>query len=373
MITYRPSAWTRPITFCPRGAWKEALESYQAASNLFEEIGEVEWVALAKRRRADLVSNLFPTSTFLKALEGVAALERRLGDHIGLSNVLVQQALALLASGDYHLAATKLREALSESEAVGEVPQPQYLVVRGLLALAQGELESVRNAIGTLRTGPNPSEWGALDMEAESFWELDRFQELREVLEKQNKLAATMGAGLGVTFIQSRLCELSCEEGRPREGLECFAQHPLPVGMGTRQPPDYGPTACRYLAGDLEAAERSAVQAQEAAQWRGIYSVRIIARAYLMRIRAARGETAKAIAGLRADLTEAEGKGAKSVAFEVALALGDVELREGRPEGRAHLLKLEQEARSREFFRIARLAREALDQHPASPAARPPH
>jgi hypothetical protein len=42
----------------------------------------------------------------------------------------------------------------------------------------------------------------------------------------------------------------------------------------------------------------------------------------------------------------------------------------GRPEGRARLLKLEEEARSREFLRIARLAREALDQKPVASAPR---
>jgi len=45
----------------------------------------------------------------------------------------------------------------------------------------------------------------------------------------------------------------------------------------------------------------------------------------------------------------------------VALRLGEVELRAGRPEGRPRLLKLVQEAQSKEFFLDARLAREALD------------
>jgi len=53
--------------------------------------------------------------------------------------------------------------------------------------------------------------------------------------------------------------------------------------------------------------------------------------------------------------------GNRRLDFEVALALGEVELRAGRPEGRTRLLKLEQEAKSREFFRIARLAREARE------------
>ena len=51
-------------------------------------------------------------------------------------------------------------------------------------------------------------------------------------------------------------------------------------------------------------------------------------------------------------------------ALNIALALGDAELRARRPEGRPRLLRLEQEASSREYFRIARLARELLDRKP---------
>ena len=71
---------------------------------------------------------------------------------------------------------------------------------------------------------------------------------------------------------------------------------------------------------------------------------------------------------LRADLAEVESKHHKRLAFETALALGAAELRAGRLEGRMRLAKLEQEAKSREFFRISRLAREALDQEATASA-----
>jgi hypothetical protein len=54
------------------------------------------------------------------------------------------------------------------------------------------------------------------------------------------------------------------------------------------------------------------------------------------------------------------------MAFEAALALGEVELRAGRSEGCARLANLEQDAKSKEFYRVARLAREALDGRPAA-------
>jgi hypothetical protein len=50
----------------------------------------------------------------------------------------------------------------------------------------------------------------------------------------------------------------------------------------------------------------------------------------------------------------------------VALAPGEVEVRAGRLERRPRHLKLEQETKAKEFFRIARLAREALDGNSAA-------
>lgn len=110
----------------------------------------------------------------------------------------------------------------------------------------------------------------------------------------------------------------------------------------------------------------SAVEAlAEARRW-GNCERRVLANVYLMRVRGARSETAHAIASLRADLADAEGKGAKSMAFEVALAPGEVEVRAGRLERRPRPLKLEQETKAKEFFRIARLACEALDGNSAA-------
>jgi hypothetical protein len=124
---------------------------------------------------------------------------------------------------------------------------------------------------------------------------------------------------------------------------------------------------CRLAVGDFDGAERAALEARTLAQRLEYFAWRRLTNAFLMRARAARGEIAQAIASLRADLADAESKKDKEVGFEVALALGEVEVRAGRSVGRTRLLNLEQEARSREFFRIARLAREALEAKRAAP------
>jgi len=54
-------------------------------------------------------------------------------------------------------------------------------------------------------------------------------------------------------------------------------------------------------------------------------------------------------------------RGAKGLAFELALALRSIELEARLPKRRRRLLKLEQDAGSAQYDRVARLAREALD------------
>lgn len=317
-----------------------------------------------------LVETYSPPTTSLKFLEENAALYRKLGDRATLHFTLARESRVLWFSGDLDLAATKLREAARESEAIGEPPGEQYLLFKGNLALSQADLEGVRNAVHLLETSPRKQE-DYLDLEAAAFIEEDRLPEARETLEKLRSWYEVNGRENSVLGVQRALCALFCEEGRPREALDCHVK---------RSPSAGGPAAtipvkltnlslayCRYLAGDLEGAEEAALAARAKAQSSGYYWGRVFANAYVMRVRAARGETNKAIASLRADLADAERRKEKALAFMVAFALGEVELRAGRPEGRARLLRLEQEAKSKEFFLDARLVREALDAKPVTP------
>jgi hypothetical protein len=126
-----------------------------------------------------------------------------------------------------------------------------------------------------------------------------------------------------------------------------------------------GRTDARIARSETRGTSRRRLALAEEKRW-GNYERRILANVYLMLVRAAHGETAHAIASLRTDLADAERKGAKSMAFEVALAPGEVEFRAGCLERRPRLLKLEQEIKAQEFFRTARLAGEALDRNSAA-------
>jgi eukaryotic-like serine/threonine-protein kinase len=352
------------------GRAADALAPFEQAARLLDEAGELDKLSEVRSRRTLLVSNLFPASTALKAFEELAALYRKLGKRDDLHFTLASSALQLVLSNDLQMAKMKLREALSESDTIGESPASWYTYVKGFLAISQADLEGARDAIQVLRTGPHQGEVYALFVETRLLREQNRLAELRETLEKLKTLLLMNGSRLMALGPETGLCALACEEGHPLEGLDCLTQYPAQAGAGTIW------TAviplvlakCRYLAADLPGTERAAAEARAELQRWGWHADVALANAYLMRVRAARGETAKAIASIGSDLAEAERKQAKALAFELALALGEVELRAGRPEGRTRLLKLEKEANAKEFFRIARLAREALDRKPAAAA-----
>jgi eukaryotic-like serine/threonine-protein kinase len=350
-----------------KGRGAEAMGPFDQAAAFFEEMGELPALALTKNWRAHSMIQHLPTSMVLKALEEDAALVRRLGNHRFLREVLNSEAGTLSNSGDYKLAATKLQESLSESEAIDEGPGVFYQKDKASLALHTADMEGVRKALHLLRTDPARHQQGiedqAIGIEFESLREQDRLAEARQSLEKLITMVHLESYLSDVPGMQAALCEIACDEGRPNEGVDCLTQHPPPAGAGTAQllARNLRLAKCRYLAGDLPEAEKVAVEARAEALQLGGYVERVLANVYLMRIRAAQGGTVKSIAELRVELTDAERRGAKAMAFEVALALGEVELRAHPAQGRARLLGLESDAKSREFFRIARFARESLD------------
>ena len=244
----------------------------------------------------------------------------------------------------------------------------EYDYVNGFLALERADLEGVRDAIHLLRGAENPSEDSALSLEAYELTAQDRLPEARETLERLRILREMNGAtGPEALDARADLCNLACDEGRRSEVLDClsrFSSPPAEINVFWSVDVGLMIAKCRYLAGDIKGGGNAGSNVLVEAQRYGWYRERVLANIYLMRARAALGDHAKAIPSLRADLSEAATKGAKSVAFEVALALGEVEMRAGRPEERIRLLNLEQEAQSRGFFRVARLAREARDWQP---------
>jgi tetratricopeptide (TPR) repeat protein/tRNA A-37 threonylcarbamoyl transferase component Bud32 len=358
--------WTK------EGHGVEALARFEEAARTFAELGDLEGLVWTKDRIVALLTNLGPPQRVLAAASEMAGFCRRLGNHVAIHALLTVSAEQLLFLGELKAGQRALEQARLEAAAADEPPGLDWQFIRADLALAEADLDEARRAANDLKTfrgvGEGEAESDGLVQEAAILREEDHLDEARESLLRAAKLEEQRGSPLGSKNLARRACELDCDKGRGVEGVACLAEHSL-AGM-SRDHTAAGSlieAKCRYKLGDLAAAERAG---QEALSKTDRFARRVDGTALLMRIRAARGETAKALSGLRALVTDVDAKpGNRRLGFEVALALGEVELKAGRPEGRTRLLQLEREAKSREFFRIVRLAREALNRGHVKPQA----
>jgi tetratricopeptide (TPR) repeat protein/tRNA A-37 threonylcarbamoyl transferase component Bud32 len=350
-----------------RQRWNEAVAREREAEQLFAQVGELDELADAKRGSALLLSDMGSRREALAALDDAAGVQRRIGARSAVAELLLVSADVLKDSGKPDLASKKLDEARAELEKLEAPPDKRpftyYFRIRAELAIAEGDLHAAQDAIRKTRTDPDP--WFAENLEARVLYEQDHREEARAAFLRAGTLAEQAQSHLIGSSAPVGACAVDCEGAQPAAGVACLAQHCQPGNALCR----VVEAQCRYRSNDLAGAEVAARDALQLYKQRGDDDSASLADRILMRIAAARGESARAIRALQADLARAESKHDKPQVFEVTLALGDVELMAGRPEGRARLLKLEQEAKSREFFRIARLTREALDQKPVSSAA----
>jgi len=338
----------------------EALARIREAEQLYAQVGELNELAGAKWLKQSLVGDMGLLRDSLAAQDEAAGAFRRLGNRKRLTMVLQDTAEGLQRLGELDAASKKLDEARAEQDSLGEPPGTGYFQVRAFLALDAGDIHAARDALRQVR-GDKDDAFG-LTHEADVLYEQDRLEEARSAGLKAATLAAQWGNQIWVTGIVS--CRVDCDGDNPDAGLSCLAQHCQAEQAGIR----WGycrfvEARCRFRASDFAGAEEAARDALSVFERSDEYERGLLTRTLVARIAAARGESASSIRTLRSELAKVESKHNKKLAFEVRLALGDVELKAGRPEGRARLLKLEQEAKSREFFRIARLAREALEQN----------
>ena len=334
----------------------EALEALREAERLYAEVGELDKVAQTKSMKALLLSEMGSEGDYRAALDEAAGAFRRLGKHrAGAFLLTVSGQHQLLTLGDVDAARRRLEEARAEHEALEEPPGGFHRLVRAQLALSEADLAAAQ---ATLRE--DEGQWALVHVGL-VLYERDDRQEARSIFLKAASRGEQIGdgelAGVGVLA-----CLVDCDGGQASAGLACLMEKcPKPLS----RPHLVLVAQCKYRLNDLAGAERAARDSLPAEGGRA-YENEAMASAILMSVAATRGDSARSIRVLKEHLADAESKHNKRVAYELALALGNVELKAGRPEGRKRLLKLQEEAKSREHLRIARLVREALDQKPAS-------
>ena len=360
-------AWAselRADTLWNSGRGLQAVTSFQEALRLFSEVRALEDVARTRRRLAILLADSAPPREAIAALDEAAGVHRRLGNRWRLHNLLSFSAFEWFVVGEGEVGKKRLEEALTEAQLVGEPPSPNYLWAKAFGLYLEADVAGLKGMVQALRAGPSPFEALALLVEGWVLREQDHLEEARGSLLRTVLLREQSGDARASVRPLSDACRVECEKGHPAQGLACLATVPKRSDMGGRYAVlhDVNEAQCRYLSLDFAGAEKAARQALADAPPGDLVS-RAISNIELARAMAARGENGKAISALNGNLAEVESRHYTQLAFEAALALGEAELAAGFAGGRARLVRLEQEARTKEFFRIARLAREALDRN----------
>jgi eukaryotic-like serine/threonine-protein kinase len=302
--------------------------------------------------------------------EGLAIFQR-LGNDFWLHDALVRIFWQFVGQGNFRLAASYLDQAREERKAEGTEPLWQDVSARGYLALMQGDLSGARRDMAeSKRIAADKGQWGSSSLEAMILREEDRLEEAlalyERILDRYPRYDRYYRREL-----QARMGRLDCEQGRSAAGLSRIDSlrvvHANDLSEIAVDRAVEG--SCFLQIGSLERAEKVGREGLAAAERTGDLWSRLMNAAILARATAARGDSKASIATLREMVSEAE-LAAYLPGLEMRLALGEVQHRAGRPEGHAQLMTLEQDARSRGFLRIARLATEALTAKPTAPAPR---
>ncbi|HEX3129249.1 MAG TPA: tetratricopeptide repeat protein [Thermoanaerobaculia bacterium] len=317
-----------------QGKLQEALRRHEEAFSRFRKLGDPGQSAGALAQSAVVLGRLGrpgDLETARKRFEQVLQTRRRLGDRIGIAEVLGalsnlqyrkgdlgsarrladREAQIAAETGSLSLAADALRATARADQAADRLPQAR---------------RSLETALETL--GPDPS-LAATDLRLD----LARLAVSEESFDEAGRLADE---------VASWCADREMIDGEV-EALSLLADAYLRQGR---------------LDDARHAAERARMLLGESAD----QELRVRAAARLARVDAAAGETGEAAGELWRELEAAQASGLAAAALEARLALGEVLLAAGDATGgRAALLEVRKEAEGRGFARLVREAGHALE------------
>jgi CHAT domain-containing protein len=176
---HREQAWAQEqlqIAIANRGVVLERLGAYREALELYRGLAEGNLAGVDRRRRAQIklnmgviYRNLGDSARAVQEFEGVASLYREIEDPDGLSNALLNLALAYhLNLGDWPRAEFAYREALELASRHGDRPEEiQDLFYLGQFLLDRGRLEEAEQILlrcleASEASGSAEGRWSAL-------------------------------------------------------------------------------------------------------------------------------------------------------------------------------------------------------------------
>ena len=342
-----------------------AAGQFRSALATLEEIGDEAFAARALQMTARLKQEDGDLKGAEPLNEQVVATYRRIDAKTKLSNALWHRGGLMKQLGNYQQAEASLNESLGLAKTAG----PRSLVSSILLDLA--DLSTIR---GDLKDAQAKYDESLAVAEQNFKGQVPSIQMARSELQMKQgdltgarrlqeellKLSETNQQQEDVAYCKFLLAQTAVEDGRAADaeplarqaadglsGLGSLDEEPYALGILIRSllAQNKLPEAQQIMAKDRELAQKSQdvhIQMNVA-----IHSGLVLAAA---------GKTGEAIGTLSAVLERANKMGCVSCALQARLALGEIEVKAGKPAGRATLNALQKEASNRGFLLIARKA-----------------
>lgn len=313
-----------------RGLMDEMKAVNEEAIVIYREIGDKQGIAGALHNIAGVYSTRGEWAKAWELYEQSLALHREIGNKSGIVYVLMNMGNELYNAGDLKKAKKCYEESLATAREIGKKSSITFA------------LHLIARVIGYE---------GNLDAAMKLCEEASAIS--RAIGDKFLSARSTMFIGR-LLLDQNRAVDASkCAENALAE----FEQEAVPDDAAF----SYILLSLSSLAEDRtdDAREQmdQALRLSESIQDRGDQIEITIA---AQRVNAATGHSEEAISNLKATLEDATRGGLVGLALEAALALGQIELASGNPQGRKRLQDLESESRSRGYLLIASKAAGSL-------------
>ena len=355
------------IVLQEQGNLGAARETYQESLDAFRKTGSKDGMASALSNLGTLVQAEGNLSEAKKMYQESLGISRETGNKSRAANALGNIATVFQAEGNLNEAQRAYEESLKIHREIGDRRSAAIdLSNLGTLADAQGNLSGAKNfAEESLRIyreiGNKYGMAEVLGNLAVLLLEQGNFSAARNRAEESLAIYRELGNRTGISDDLVRLALVAVEEGRSAEA-EAQAKQAAQEYSAEKDPDDEA-SALIALADSLlrqgrmveaqNAMDRATTLAEKSDSRLTRLSVAIMA----ARVRAATRKPAEAMKSLANVLIEARKLGRVDLQFESRLALGEIEMKSGKPaEGRARLETLQKEAEGKGYRLLARKA-----------------
>lgn len=355
-----------------KGDFAGARAAFEQALKVFQEIGTKQAEAGTLNSLGNVQYDLGQLEDARNYYEQSLTIERELESKPGIASALGNLANVYESLGDLKGARLRQAEALQAfRDAHDRRGEASTLNNLGNVMAELGDLRSARARYEEAmkiqdEIGYRRGRGFSLQAMADVLLEQDKLDEARRTAEEGADLRKELGDQNNVATSQAQIAQIALQQGQYAM-VEELAEPAIETFQKIKSPQEEAKAQAWIALAQLNLgkAADALANAEHASQLAAQGTDRppkLLTAMVLARTQAANGQSAEAVRGLQTVVSEASKYGYLATEFEARLALGELELRQGRESARAQLNALAKQAKEKSFLRIARLAQAAAGQ-----------